>query len=37
MAHTKTVTFHHRHNQNGTVDSICPRCYLTIEGVNLFV
>lgn len=30
MAHPENTTFHHRHRDNGTVDSICPHCYLTI-------
>ncbi len=30
MTHKTNAIFHHRHNENGTVDSICPRCYLTI-------
>jgi len=35
------ATFRHRHNENGTFDSICPHCYLTIASAlheqNLFL
>ena len=30
MGNLQTATFHHRQNDNGTFDSICPYCYLTI-------
>lgn len=30
MAHLENSTFHHRHNENGSLDSICPHCFLTI-------
>jgi len=30
MTHPENTTFHHRHHDNGTLDSICPRCFLTI-------
>jgi len=26
----QSVTFAHRHNEDGTVDSICRRCFLTV-------
>lgn len=27
-------TFRHRHNRDGTWDSICMKCYLTVETVT---
>jgi len=30
MTYPQNTTFRHRHNENGTCDSICPYCYLTI-------
>lgn len=30
MTHPETTAFHHKYHDNGTIDSICPRCYLTI-------
>lgn len=26
--------FHHRHNRNGTHDSICPGCYMTVASAR---
>lgn len=29
MPSARTPNFHHRHNSNGSYDSICMRCFLT--------
>jgi len=34
MAHPENTTFRHRHNQDGTFDSICSDCFLTIASAN---
>jgi len=30
MSHPGNTNFHHRHNENGSMDSICLHCYLTV-------
>jgi len=41
MANPENAIFRHRHNENGTFDSICPHCYLTVGSTddeqNLFL
>jgi hypothetical protein len=41
MASQDYSTYRHRHNENGTFDSICPHCYLTVACAsneqNLFI
>ncbi len=33
--HERSVRhFHHRHNQNGTYDSICPACFMTVASTS---
>ncbi len=34
MAYSNLTTSFHRHNDNGTFDSICKRCFLTIASVR---
>jgi hypothetical protein len=34
MAKSLGKHFHHRHNSNGTHDSICFRCYMTVATVG---
>lgn len=29
-----TPSFAHRHNRNGTIDSICKNCFLTVASSN---
>jgi hypothetical protein len=29
-----TENFRHRHNPDGTFDSICPRCYMTVASME---
>jgi hypothetical protein len=31
MADKRVIIFHHRHNPDGSFDSICPRCYRTVS------
>jgi len=31
---SKTKLYPHRHNQDGSYDSICPACFATIGGCN---
>jgi hypothetical protein len=34
MPAEQNMQFPHRHNRDGTVDSICPRCFRTISNRN---
>ena len=34
MTHPENSTYRHRHNANGSFDSICPYCYLTVASAR---
>jgi hypothetical protein len=35
MAISRTPRFPHRHNEDGSWDSICPKCFLTVAREEL--